>query len=115
MSTMTSRGRISKIRPLTMLPSRKSGIGFDIKSCICTIVKKASLALLTGPTQVGLNSVPTEGPLSLSETEGHSSRFPGAGQLSTGVVSGPKIWDEQKLVPPYIASYEWRNWGCVEG
>jgi hypothetical protein len=28
---------------LTMLPSRKSGIGFDITSCICTIIKKASL------------------------------------------------------------------------
>src|SRR5256885_5442552 len=43
MSTSTSRGRTSKMRPLTIEPSRKSGIGFDMTSCICTIIKKASL------------------------------------------------------------------------
>ena len=37
MSTRTSRGRISRMRPLTMLPSLKSRNDFAIKSCICNI------------------------------------------------------------------------------
>src|SRR6266404_4369501 len=36
-STRTSRGRISKIRPLTMLPSLKSRRDFAISSCISVI------------------------------------------------------------------------------
>src|SRR6516162_5601615 len=37
MSTNTSRGRISRIRPLTMLPSLKSRRDFAISSCISVI------------------------------------------------------------------------------
>src|ERR1700704_3943973 len=37
MSTRTSRGRISRTRPLTMLPSLKSRYDFASKSCICNI------------------------------------------------------------------------------
>src|SRR6267142_440835 len=37
MSTRTSRGRISNIRPLTMLPSLKSRRDFAISSCISVI------------------------------------------------------------------------------
>jgi len=37
-----------------MLPSRKSGIGFDITSCICTIIKKASLGHAIPPGGIDL-------------------------------------------------------------
>src|SRR3954454_3575074 len=80
MSTSTSRGRISKIRPFTMLPSRKSGIGFDIKSCICTIIKKSLLGRCFDSTGVG--STVSQGNSNYGdENGGHTSGFPATGQL----------------------------------
>src|SRR5437016_12496490 len=76
MSTSTSRGRTSKIRPLTIEPSRKSGIGFDITSCICTIIKKGLLGAQRRSYRTSIFSVQ----LKHRKTERQSRRFRAIGQ-----------------------------------
>src|SRR5437667_10025942 len=83
MSTRTSRGRISRMRPLTMLPSLKSGIGFDITSCMCTILKKGLGRRNTAAAMSHrrINFGGRRPPLQPAETKRHSSCFRGEGQL----------------------------------
>src|SRR6266568_2673976 len=77
MSTSTSRGRISRMRPLTMLPSLKSRIDFEIKSCICNMSVKLLLVWRDseGPIDRGLGSVR---PAKIGR---HTSHIPNEGQM----------------------------------
>src|SRR5580658_7559886 len=63
MSTNTSRGRISRILPLTMLPSLKSRRDFAISSCI-SVIKESQT-----PTNHGL---PKFAPNRATHTDGYS-------------------------------------------
>src|SRR5207244_7505270 len=81
-----------------MLPSRKSGIGFDITSCICTIIKKASLGRRSRPGGIDLSVQ-----LKHRKTERHSMCFRANGQT---------LIREARLVPNCCSELCWWSSTC---
>src|SRR5207244_12538040 len=82
-----------------MLPSRKSGIGFDITSCICTIIKKASLGRRSRPGGIDLSVQ-----LKHRKTERHSMCFRANGQT---------LIREARLVPNCCSEFCWWSSTCL--